>query len=128
MNKVARTGCVLIADDNPVNLLLAATVLRRAGHEVMQATDALAVMQILRGRVPDLILMDIALGDVDGLILTRQLKNDVRLAAVPIVAFSANTGVDDERNARDAGCSGYLTKPINTHNFANQVAQFMPPT
>jgi CheY-like chemotaxis protein len=116
---------VLIVDDNAINVLLASTVLKLAGYEVKTALDAYQTLRILADAIPDLILMDISLPDIDGLTLTRQLKGDPRLASVPVVAFSAFSTAQDEQKACDAGCIGYITKPINTREFAGQVAAFL---
>ena len=102
---------ILIVDDNPTNLRLAASVLELEGHQVDQAADADQALDYLAGTVPDLILMDIALPGMDGLTLTRQLKADSRLAAVPVVALTAFAMKGDEQKARDAGCAGYLAPP-----------------
>jgi PAS domain S-box-containing protein/diguanylate cyclase (GGDEF)-like protein len=118
---------ILIVDDNPTNLRLAASVLELEGHQVDQAADADQALDYLAGTVPDLILMDIALPGMDGLTLTRQLKADSRLAAVPVVALTAFAMKGDEQKARDAGCAGYLTKPIDTREFGRQIAGFLAP-
>ncbi|HEU0153247.1 MAG TPA: EAL domain-containing protein [Arenimonas sp.] len=117
---------ILIVDDNPTNLRLAASVLELDGHAVDHAADAEEALRYLADRVPDLILMDIALPGMDGLTLTRQLKRDERLGAVPVVALTAFAMKGDDDKAREAGCAGYLTKPIDTREFGRQVAAFLP--
>ncbi|GHB94307.1 hypothetical protein GCM10010080_01810 [Thermomonas carbonis] len=114
-------------DDNPTNLRLAASVLSLEGHEVEQAADATEALACLAKALPDLVLMDIALPGMDGLTLTRLLKADPRLRYIPVVALTAFAMKGDEEKARDAGCIGYLTKPIDTRRFAGQVAAFLPP-
>lgn len=116
---------ILIVDDNPTNLRLAASVLELDGHEVDQAGDADQALAYLAETVPDLILMDIALPGMDGLTLTRRLKADPRLSTVPVVALTAFAMKGDDQKARDAGCVGYLTKPIDTREFGRQVAGFL---
>ena len=119
---------ILVVDDNATNLRLASEVLEMEGHEVLRAADADEALGVLRDHVPDLILMDIALPGMDGLELTRRLKADADLIAVPIVALSAFAMKGDEEKARAAGCDGYITKPINTRTFATQVAAFLRKT
>ena len=118
---------VLIVDDNPTNLRLAASVLELEGHQVDTVADADQALAYLADTVPDLILMDIALPGMDGLTLTRRIKTDPRLAAVPVVALTAFAMKGDDQKARDAGCVGYLTKPIDTREFGRQVAGFLQP-
>lgn len=105
---------ILVVDDNPVNLRLAATVLECEGHEVLQAVDAEHAQALLAGPLPDLILMDIALPGMDGLTLTRLLKADPRTAGIRVLALTAFAMKGDAEKARDAGCDGYVTKPIDT--------------
>jgi CheY-like chemotaxis protein len=119
------TPCVLVVDDIAVNIVLASTVLKLAGYQVLAAGNAHQALQIVANTVPDLILMDLSLPDIDGLTLTRRLKADPRFLSVPIVAFSALTSSEDEKKARDAGCAGYITKPIKTREFPAQVAAFL---
>lgn len=116
---------ILIVDDNPTNLRLAASVLRLEGHQVDQAGDADQALAWLAEHVPDLILMDIALPGMDGLTLTRRIKSEPRLQQVPVVALTAFAMKGDEEKARAAGCIGYLTKPIDTREFGRQVASFL---
>lgn len=120
------TARILVVDDNPTNLKLAAEVLELEGHRVLRAVDAEHALALLRGELPDLILMDIALPGMDGLELTRLLKADPRLSAVSIVALSAFAMKGDEEKAVAAGCDGYITKPINTRTFPAQVQQYLP--
>ena len=119
-------GRVLVVDDHRLNRKLVAEVLESAGYEMMQAAtaeDALALLSC--GPRPDLILMDIALPGIDGLTLTRQLKQDPTLSAVPVVAVTAFAMKGDEEKALAAGCAGYLTKPIDTRKLAATVAQHL---
>lgn len=112
---------ILVVDDNPTNLKLASDVLEFEGHEVLRAIDAEQAQDILRETVPDLILMDIALPGMDGLTLTRRLKADARTRHVPIVALTAFAMKGDDQKAREAGCDGYITKPIDTRRLPEQV-------
>jgi CheY-like chemotaxis protein len=75
--------------------------------------------------LPDLILMDIALPGMDGLTLTRKLKADPRFKDVPVVALTAFAMKGDDRKALDAGCDGYITKPIDTRALPEQVQAFL---
>jgi CheY-like chemotaxis protein len=116
---------VLIVDDNDMNLRLATEVLEVGGFAVAGAIDALEAQRLLADRLPDLILMDIALPGMDGLTLTRTLKSDERLRHIPVIALTAFAMKGDDLKALDAGCSGYITKPIDTRTLARQVADYI---
>lgn len=116
---------ILIVDDNPINLKLAADVLEADGYAVERAEDAEQAAQLLNCVMPDLILVDIALPGIDGLTFTRRLKADDRFRHLPVVAITAFAMKGDEKKAFDAGCSGYITKPIDTRGFSRQVAEFL---
>lgn len=117
---------ILVVDDNALNRKLACDLLQLEGYEVQQSEDADQVIESLkRGRLPDMILMDISLPGMDGLTLTRQLKADGRYAGIPIVAMTAFAMKGDDRKAIEAGCSGYITKPIDTRRLPAQVAEYL---
>ena len=116
---------ILIVDDNPLNMKLASDVLGREGFTVERAQDAEEAQAILKHRLPDLILMDIALPGMDGLTLTRLLKADARLRDIPIVALTASAMKGDDEKAMAAGCAGYITKPIDTRSFGRLVREFL---
>jgi len=116
---------ILIVDDNVVNLKLATRVLEAAGFSISQATDAEQAQQMLAEFVPALILMDIGLPGMDGLSLTRKLKADERFEHVPIVALTASAMKGDDQKAIDAGCEGYITKPIDTRELPRQVQTYL---
>ena len=115
-------GLVLIIDDHPINLKLASEVLLASDYRVVVAADAEQAQQLLTTLVPDLILMDIALPGMDGLALTKIIKADPRLRRVPVVALTAYAMRGDELKAFDAGCDGYITKPIDTRALVQQVS------
>ena len=119
------SACILIVDDNPVNLKLAASILEFAGYRVFEAVDASQAQYIIRRTPPDLILMDIALPGMDGLTLTRRIKEDPATNHIRIVALTASAMRGDDEKARAAGCEGYITKPIDTRALAEQVAQIL---
>lgn len=115
---------ILIVDDNAINLKLVSVILEMEGHAVVRAVDAEQALQLLDDLVPDLILMDIALPGMDGLALTRRLKATASLSGVPIVALSAFAMKGDKERALAAGCDGYITKPIDTRRFPQQVQSY----
>lgn len=112
---------ILVVEDNPQNMRLAAVVLEQAGHEVFQAVDAATGIDLARATRPDLILMDLQLPDMDGLAATRVLKADPVTQRTPICALTACAMKGDEERIREAGCDGYITKPIRYREFLNAV-------
>ena len=116
---------ILVVDDNPINLKLASDVLESAGYQMLSAADADAALAVIRQAPPDLILMDIALPGMDGLTLTRQLKADQATERIAIVALTAFAMKGDDQKAKEAGCDGYITKPIDTRKLPGQVAEIL---
>jgi len=115
----------LVVEDHPDNLLLITAVLRRAGYQAQRAGSAEEALAQLQTRRPDLILMDIQLPGQDGLSLTRQLRQERGMADVPIIALSAHAMQDSRQEAEAAGCDGYITKPIDTRAFPEQLAAIL---
>jgi len=122
---VSGRAVILIVEDNEANRLLAGAVLEREGYRVEMAENSAQALDMLGRRAPDLILMDIQLPGLDGLTLTRQLKGDAKTAAIPVVALTALAMTGDRERTIEAGCSGYISKPINTRTFAAEVRKFL---
>jgi two-component system cell cycle response regulator/two-component system cell cycle response regulator DivK len=116
---------VLIVDDNPVNLRLVEAALKGAGHEVHGATDSSSALEAVTSLNPRLILMDLQLPGMDGLELTRRLKADPATKDIPIVATTAYAMAGDEAKARQAGCDGYLAKPIDVLALPGVVSEYL---
>ena len=116
---------ILVIEDNPSSMELSTLVLRGQGFKVDTATDGQEGLQMAKAHPYDLILMDIQLPGIDGLTVTRLLKADPRTARTPIVALSARAMLGDEREALEAGCSGYITKPIEVKSFLNTVTEYL---
>jgi CheY-like chemotaxis protein len=118
-------ACILVVDDNPTNLKLVTDVLQFEGYQILKASDAESAQEIVRNTPPDLILMDIALPGMDGLTLTRLLKLDEATRHIVIVALTAFAMKGDDARAREAGCDGYITKPIDTRTLPGAVAGYL---
>jgi CheY-like chemotaxis protein len=116
---------ILIVDDNPTNLKLARVMLVAEGYEVRVAVDAEEALGVLDGFRPRLILMDLQLPGMDGLTLTRRLKEDPATRDVAILALTAYAMKGDEEKARQAGCDGYITKPIDTRTLPVVIARVL---
>ena len=117
---------ILIVEDNEANRLLAGAVLEREGYRVEMAGNAEEALQKLAEVSPALILMDVQMPGMDGLTLTRRLKGDARTADIPVVALTALAMMGDRERTLEAGCSGYISKPINTRTFASEVSKYLP--
>ena len=111
----------LLIDDNAVDLKLQAEVLQLGGFAVERAADAETALGMLGRQPPDIIVTDIGLPGMDGLTLTRLIKRDPRYTQIPVVALTAFAMKGDDRAATEAGCNGYITKPIDTRRFADQI-------
>jgi len=120
-------GLILVVEDNPANQMLIQFTLEAGGYEVDVAGSAQEALVSLERRQPDLILMDIQLPGQDGLSLTRQLKADPAVKAIPVVALTARAMVGDRELCLAAGCSGYISKPIDTRAIADEIARFLSP-
>lgn len=118
---------ILLVEDNPINMKLAADILEHDGFHVVRATDAEQARVILQGVIPDLILTDIDLPGMDGLTLAWVCKTNERLRDVPVVAITAFAMAADERKALASGCDGYITKPIQTRELASKVRSYLRP-
>ena len=105
---------VLLAEDHPVNMLIAAAILRRLGAEVLEAADgAEAVALALREhRALDAVLMDLHMPVLDGLAAARQLREDPRTAGLPVLALSAAVLAHEREQAREAGMRDFIAKPV----------------
>ena len=114
-----------MVDDNPANLKLIRVLLTVEGYRVSLAPDAESALTLLSSSHPQLILMDLQLPGMDGLALTRQLKSDPMTRDIPILAITAYAMKGDEIKARDAGCDGYITKPIDTRLLPLVIAQYL---
>jgi two-component system cell cycle response regulator len=116
---------ILLVEDNPANRQLTTVVLSVAGYDVRTAIDAEDALRVLQSVRPGIILMDIQLPGMDGLELTRRLKADPATRDILIVAVSAYAMKGDDQKAIQAGCDGYITKPINTRTLAQTVAGYL---
>lgn len=123
---MATTGTILYVEDNQDNRTLVRRILQSEGFQVIEAEDATTAMLAIHGHQPDLILMDINLPEVDGYSLTSHLKLRPELKEVPIIALTANVMRGDRERSLDAGCDGYIQKPIDVDAFAEQIEQYIP--
>uniref|UniRef100_Q01U09 Response regulator receiver protein n=1 Tax=Solibacter usitatus (strain Ellin6076) TaxID=234267 RepID=Q01U09_SOLUE len=116
---------ILVVDDSAVNLKLAAAVLRSDGYRVTVASSAEQAIMTLRTTVPDLVLVDIQLPGMSGLALTRHIREDSRLRKVMVVVLTASTAPECEQQAYEAGCDGFICKPIDTRTLGPRLRNFL---
>ena len=116
---------ILIVDDNASNTKLLQFLLAAKGYEVRTAANAAEALATLAQWKPRLILMDLQLPGMDGLTLTRQIKANPALSDIPIIAATAYAMKGDEARAREAGCNGYITKPIDTRQLPLDIERFL---
>jgi two-component system cell cycle response regulator DivK len=104
--------CVLIVEDNLLNMKLFSAMIESQGYDVLQAGDGRAALDMARRRHPDLIIMDLQLPDMSGLDVTRSLKADSHTSDIAIIATTAYALRGDEEKIQASGCDGYMAKPI----------------
>ena len=115
---------VLIVDDNEKNVWLARDILRLAGFQTIEASTGSAGIALAIEHLPDVVLMDIRLPDLDGTEAVRQLKADGRTAHIPVVALTSLAMKGDRESLLAAGFDHYLEKPISVREFPAQVRSF----
>ena len=116
---------VLIVEDNELNMKLFRDLLEAHGYGTVGTRNGVEALDLARKHRPDLILMDIQLPEVSGLDVTRWLKADAELRAIPVVAVTAFAMKGDEERIREGGCEVYLSKPISVGKFIETVRRFI---
>jgi len=116
---------ILIVEDNEQNRYLMQYMLEQGGYNIVMAkTGAQAFIMAVREK-PDLILMDIQLPDMDGLEVTRRIRASEARSRINIVAVTSFAMTGDREKAFEAGCNGYIEKPINPESFLGEIAKFI---
>jgi CheY-like chemotaxis protein len=117
---------ILLIEDNEQNRYLATFLLEQHGHTVVAAEDGPRGIAIAGASRPDLILLDIQLPGMDGYEVARALRETASLRGVPIVAVTSYAMVGDREKALEAGCDGYIEKPIDPDTFVAEIGRFLP--
>jgi len=118
---------ILIVEDNPPNMRLIEMVLRAKGYTLLKATDGEEALDMAMRERPDLIIMDIQLPKLNGLEVTKKLRETPALSHIPIIAVTAYAMRGDKERFIDGGCDAYLSKPINTRELPGVIAQMLLP-
>jgi two-component system cell cycle response regulator DivK len=121
----AHPKTILVVEDNELNMKLFHDLLEAHGYNILQTRDGMEALKLARQHKPDLILMDIQLPEVSGLEVTKWIKEDDALKAIPIIAVTAFAMKGDEEKIREGGCETYIAKPISVTNFLKTVQQFL---
>ncbi len=116
---------ILIVEDNELNMKLFNDLLEANGYKTVQSRNGIEAIALARQHRPDLILMDIQLPEVSGLEVTKWLKQDEDLRAIPVIAITAFAMKGDEERIREGGCEAYLSKPISVTKFIETVRHFL---
>ena len=116
---------VLIVEDNELNMKLFNDLLEASGYRTLQTRNGFEAIELARTHRPDLILMDIQLPEVSGLDVTRWIKEDDELKAIPIIAVTAFAMKGDEERIRAGGCEAYISKPISVTKFLETVRHYL---
>ena len=118
-------GTILYVEDNPDNRMLVRRILLSEDYGLIEANNAFEALEIIKVRKPDLILMDINMPDMDGYTLTAKIKSTPGFERVPILALTANVMRGDREKTLEAGCDGYIQKPLDIDQLIKEIERFL---
>ncbi len=116
---------VLVVEDTPANIKLVTMLLEKDGYRVLQAENGTDGLKLAQLHLPDIILMDIQLPDMDGLTAVNILRQEAATKHLKIVALTAFAMKGDERKMLENGCDGYIAKPIRYQSFLEEVRRVL---
>ena len=116
---------ILIVEDSPQNMRLMEMTLKAKNYTLLKATDGEEALDMATRERPDLIIMDVQLPKLNGLEVTRKLRDTVEFSHIPIIAITAFAMKGDKEKAIEAGCDAYLPKPINTRQLPGMIAEML---
>lgn len=125
MMPAANKGTILYVEDNVDNRTLVRRVLLSEDYKMIEAVNAAEALKVLETTKPDLILMDINMPDMDGYTLTSKIKTTPGFERVPILALTANVMRGDKEKTLEAGCDGYIQKPLDIDQLVREVERFL---
>jgi two-component system, cell cycle response regulator DivK len=125
MTSINEKATILYVEDNPDNRLLVRRILVSADYGLLEAANAAKALELLKDAHPDLILMDINMPDMDGYTLTAKIKAMPGFERVPIIALTANVMRGDKEKTLEAGCDGYIQKPLDIDQLLKEVERFL---
>jgi two-component system cell cycle response regulator DivK len=118
-------GTILYVEDNVDNRTLVRRILLSEDYQILEAVNAVEALKVLETNKPDLILMDINMPDMDGYTLTSKIKTTPGFERVPILALTANVMRGDKEKTLEAGCDGYIQKPLDIDQLLREVERFL---
>ena len=122
---MSNNATILYVEDNADNRTLVRRILMAEGYNLLEAVNAAQALETLQDNKPDLILMDINMPDMDGYSLTAKIKDTPGLESIPIIALTANVMRGDRERSLEAGCDGYIQKPIDIDLLSDQIERFL---
>ena len=125
MTEPEKQSKILYVEDNSDNRMLVRRILLAENYQLFEATNALEAIDILRSTVPDLILMDINMPDMDGYTLTSKIRTIPGLKHIPILALTANVMRGDKEKTLEAGCDGYIQKPLDIDLLIREIEKYL---
>jgi two-component system cell cycle response regulator DivK len=125
---MSEKATLLYVEDDLNNRTLIRRILEAEGYQLVDAANARQALKFLKEHKIDLILMDINMPEMDGYALTAQIKSNPEYAKIPIIAMTANVMRGDRERALEAGCDGYIQKPIDIDLLTQQVERFLRST
>jgi two-component system, cell cycle response regulator DivK len=118
---------ILIVEDNDTNLYLVSFILEKSGYRIIVAKNGVTAVEMAIKQRPDLIIMDIQLPDISGLEATKRIRASEADGTIPIVALTSYAMVGDKEKALEAGCTGYIEKPIDPETFVKEIEEYLNP-
>ncbi|NWG06155.1 MAG: response regulator [Chloroflexi bacterium] len=118
-------GTILYVEDNPDNRMLVRRILLSEEYGLLEANNAFEALEVLKTNKPDLILMDINMPDMDGYTLTARIKTMPGFERIPILALTANVMRGDREKTLEAGCDGYIQKPLDIDQLIKEIERFL---
>ena len=125
MASLENKGTILYVEDNPDNRLLVKRILQAEDYSLLEAIDGKDALYVLKTARPDLILMDINMPDMDGYTLTSTIKSLPGFERIPILALTANVMRGDKEKTLEAGCDGYIQKPLDIDQLTREIEKFL---
>ncbi|MBD3609273.1 MAG: response regulator [Gammaproteobacteria bacterium] len=117
---------VLVIEDTPDNMILISDILQLNGYQVIGAENGLLGFDMAKTEAPDFVLLDIQLPDIDGFEVLRKIRAEAITESLPVIAMTSFAMSDDRKKLLDAGCDGYIEKPIDPANVMTQIQQYLP--
>ncbi|MBF0503402.1 MAG: response regulator [Candidatus Riflebacteria bacterium] len=124
MRKTEETPVILVVEDNPDNMTTIKAILQNR-YQILEATNGEEGLRMAGENKPDLILLDMALPEMDGLTVVRHLKDNADLSPIPVIALTAQAMKGDRERILEAGCDDYISKPIDPEGLLQKLSEWL---